>query len=88
MDCAGACSPVPPTALAGTPTTVVWGWYIPEHNAAGADPGAFANRDIAEHLGTRRHQHAGPDFWMAVALLVAGAAKRYLLENGYIVVNH
>ena len=58
-----------------------------EHNGVGADFRARADFDVAEDFRPRANEHAGADLGMAVALLLAGAAKGDGVEDGDVVLD-
>ena len=88
MVSAGWHVPQPPTGRAGTPTTVQNGETVVEHDGAGADLGPLPYFDGAQDLGAGADQHAAANLGVAVAALLAGAAERHFLQDGYFVLDH
>src|SRR5512135_1635436 len=62
--------------------------HVMEHDAARGYPHAIADGDVAENLGAGAHHHATADLGMAIAIFIAGAAKRDAMQHGAIVPNH
>src|SRR5256885_3318904 len=58
------------------------------HDGTGRDPRAMANLDIAEDFGAGPDHHAVANFWMAVLVLLAGAAERDAVQDRDVVVDH
>ena len=56
-----------------------------EHDRARRDARAMADLDVAEDLRARADQHAAADLRMAVAVVLAGAAERHVVQDRDIV---
>src|SRR5260221_11509647 len=48
----------------------------------------MADLDVAESFRARPDQYAVPDFWMAVLVLLAGAAQRDAVQDRDVVLDH
>src|SRR5215510_15219022 len=59
-----------------------------KHDRAGGNACAVTDLDIAEYLGARSDQYATSNLGMAVARLLAGAAKRHLLQDRDVILDH
>ena len=52
-----------------------------EHHRSRRDARAAADLDIADDVGARADQHAVADLRMAVAVVLAGAAERHVVQH-------
>src|SRR5690625_4098255 len=64
------------------------GWYVLQDDRSGRDPRAFADADIAKHLGAGADPHAIADFRVTVAAFLARAAKRHRMQHRDIIADH
>src|SRR5689334_16248907 len=55
--------------------------YRLDDNGACGDARAMANLDISKNLGTGADHYAAANFRMAVLMLLAGAAKRHIVQD-------